>query len=207
MVDHTMAMKMAMPQSLQDLEAKDPKNGLPMGHAKNKTGLGEKACFSNDKGLGSAFPDVSQAVLLKGEAPDFDAGPVVLLFWAKYAKGDYRTMVHFSYLVRTIPGLQVYGISCDAEEADATAMLKKMGTAMPTQSLDELLFDYTLAYVLLLPPLVQPLLLPLLPPLLLLPLLLLPPPRLLPPPLSLSRPQLTPPLLSTPLPGTTPAPQ
>ena len=141
-----MAMKMAMPQSLQDLEAKDPKNGLPMGHAKNKTGLGEKACFSNDKGLGSAFPDVSQAVLLKGEAPDFDAGPVVLLFWAKYAKGDYRTMVHFSYLVRTIPGLQVYGISCDAEEADATAMLKKMGTAMPTQSLDELLFDYTLAY-------------------------------------------------------------
>ena len=72
--------------------------------------------------------------------------PLAVLVMAKYAKGDYRTMVHFSYLVRTIPGLQVYGISCDAEEADATAMLKKMGTAMPTQSLDELLFDYTLAY-------------------------------------------------------------
>ena len=28
------------------------------------------------------------------------------MFWGKYAKGDYRTMVHVSYLMRALPELQ-----------------------------------------------------------------------------------------------------
>ena len=71
--------------------------------------------------------------------------PVAVLFWGKYAKGDYRTMVHFSYLMRALPELQVLGVSCDAAVEDCEAMLKKNGTAMPTQSIDELIFDMSLA--------------------------------------------------------------
>ena len=33
--------------------------------------------------------------------------PCAVLFWGKYAKGDYRTMVHVSYLMRALPELQV----------------------------------------------------------------------------------------------------
>ena len=29
-----------------------------------------------------------------------------VMFWGKYAKGDYRTMVHVSYLMRALPELQ-----------------------------------------------------------------------------------------------------
>ena len=68
------------------------------------------------------------------------------MFWGKYAKGDYRTMVHVSYLMRALPELQVLGVSCDAAKEDCEAMLKKNGTAMPTQSIDELIFDMSLAF-------------------------------------------------------------
>ena len=67
--------------------------------------------------------------------------PCAVMFWGKYAKGDYRTMVHVSYLMRALPELQVLGVSCDAAKEDCEAMLKKNGTAMPTQSIDELIFD------------------------------------------------------------------
>ena len=72
--------------------------------------------------------------------------PCAVLFWGKYAKGDYRTMVHVSYLMRALPELQVLGVSCDAAKEDCEAMLKKNGTAMPTQSIDELIFDMSLAF-------------------------------------------------------------
>ena len=32
--------------------------------------------------------------------------PCAVMFWGKYAKGDYRTMVHVSYLMRALPELQ-----------------------------------------------------------------------------------------------------
>ena len=37
-------------------------------------------------------------------------------------------------------------MSCDAAKEDCEAMLKKNGTAMPTQSIDELIFDMSLAF-------------------------------------------------------------
>ena len=78
----------------------------------------ERCTFSDAKGLGSAMlPDLTGLKFVKGELPR-KGEPVVILFWAKYAKGDYRTMVHFSYLMRALPSLQCVGVSCDAEEAD-----------------------------------------------------------------------------------------
>ena len=103
----------------------------------------DRTTFRDFKGFGEALPDLSSLTFVKGEMPK---APLCVFFWAKYAKGDYRTMVHMSYLKRALPELEVLGISCDADLADAEAMLKKMGTAMPTQSLEELLFEYPLAF-------------------------------------------------------------
>jgi hypothetical protein len=55
-------------------------------------------------------------------------------------------MVHFSFLMRALPGLRVVGVSCDPAEEDCASMLKKMDTPMPTQSIDCLIFDMPLAF-------------------------------------------------------------
>jgi hypothetical protein len=114
----------------------------------SKTGMTEdKTTFSDARGLDGSFklPDVSTLQFVKGEAPA--AGkPVAVLFWGKYAKGDYRTMVHVSYLMRALPELQVLGVSCDPDMDGCASMLKKNGTPMPTQSIDELIFDMSLAF-------------------------------------------------------------
>lgn len=107
----------------------------------------DKTTFSDARGLDGSFkmPDLSSLKFVKGEQHDASK-PVAVLFWGKYAKGDYRTMVHFSYLMRALPELQVLGVSCDADMESCEAMLKKNNTAMPTQSIDELIFDMTLAF-------------------------------------------------------------
>jgi len=137
-VDHAAISKMALP----DLTAPEQAT------LASKTGLTEdKATYSDARGLDGSFkmPDLSTLQFVKGEAPA--AGkPCAVMFWGKYAKGDYRTMVHVSYLMRALPELQVLGVSCDAAKEDCEAMLKKNGTAMPTQSIDELIFDMSLAF-------------------------------------------------------------
>lgn len=136
-VDHTAAMAAALP---------DLTSPASTGTMAAKALSAERATFSDAKGLGEALPDLSSLTYVKGEPVEPGDGPLCVFFWAKYAKGDYRTMVHFSYLKRALPELATLAISCDAEEADAAAMLKKMNTAMPTQSLDELIFEYPLAF-------------------------------------------------------------
>ena len=137
-VDHAAISKMALP----DLSAPEKAT------LASKSGLTEdKATYSDARGLDGSFkmPDLSTLQFVKGEAPA--AGkPTAVMFWGKYAKGDYRTMVHVSYLMRALPELQVLGVSCDAAKEDCEAMLKKNGTAMPTQSIDELIFDMSLAF-------------------------------------------------------------
>ena len=105
----------------------------------------DRTTYNDFQGKGAALPDLSSLKFIKGEAPKLDA-PIAVLFWAKFAKGDYRTMVHFSLMMRKIPALQVVGISCDPDFEDCESMLKKMNTAMPTQSIDELIFDMSLAF-------------------------------------------------------------
>eukprot|EP00621_Florenciella_sp_RCC1693_P015650 CAMPEP_0182533426 /NCGR_PEP_ID=MMETSP1323-20130603/13675_1 /TAXON_ID=236787 /ORGANISM="Florenciella parvula, Strain RCC1693" /LENGTH=239 /DNA_ID=CAMNT_0024743305 /DNA_START=44 /DNA_END=763 /DNA_ORIENTATION=- len=135
-VDLTAAIAAALPYSL-DLAELNKEKEVP----------DDKKTYDNFKGLNSAVPDLSTLKFIKGEAPEEPTtGPIVILTWAKYAKGDYRTMVHFSFLMRALPGLRVVGVSCDPAEEDATAMLKKMDTPMPTQSIDLLVFDMSLAF-------------------------------------------------------------
>ena len=135
-VDLTAAIAGALPHSL-DLASLNKAKVVP----------DDKKTHEGFKGFGSDLPDLASLKFLKGEAPaDAASGPVVILFWAKYAKGDYRTMVHFSFLMRALPGLRVVGVSCDPAEEDAASMLKKMDTPMPTQSIDLLVFDMSLAF-------------------------------------------------------------
>lgn len=134
-VDHDMISKVSLP----DLGA--PEKGT----AESKKIPDDKITYSSAKSLGADMPDLTSLKFVSGELPRAKE-PVAVLFWAKYAKGDYRTMVHFSYLMRALPKLQIIGVSCDADLADCEAMMKKKGTPMPTQSIDELLFDFPLAF-------------------------------------------------------------
>eukprot|EP00614_Pseudopedinella_elastica_P031636 CAMPEP_0172615988 /NCGR_PEP_ID=MMETSP1068-20121228/62634_1 /TAXON_ID=35684 /ORGANISM="Pseudopedinella elastica, Strain CCMP716" /LENGTH=483 /DNA_ID=CAMNT_0013421291 /DNA_START=41 /DNA_END=1492 /DNA_ORIENTATION=+ len=107
----------------------------------------DKKTYQDFKSCGAALPDLTTLKFIKGDLPVCRAeGPLVVLFWAKYAKGDYRTMVHFSFLMRKLKGLRVVAVSIDPNEDDATSMLKKMDTPMPTQSIDLLVFDMPLAF-------------------------------------------------------------
>ena len=130
-------------QSLPDLAA--PEKGTLA--SKQPFLTPDKTTYADAKGLDGSFklPDVGSLKFVKGDCPDASK-PVAVLFWGKYAKGDYRTMVHFSYLMRALPELQVLGVSCDAVFEDCEAMLKKNNTPMPTQSIDELIFDMSLAF-------------------------------------------------------------
>lgn len=135
-VDLSASMAAALPQSL-DVASLDSEKVI----------ADDKKTFDDFKGSGSPLPDLSSLKFVKGELPeDTGSGPLVLLSWAKYAKGDYRTMVHFSFLMRALPGLRVVGVSCDPAEEDCRAILKKMNTPMPTQSIDMLVFDMPLAF-------------------------------------------------------------
>lgn len=109
----------------------------------------DKVTYEGFRGSGSALPvaAINELTMIKGNVPAGSlVGPFVVLFWAKFAKGDYRTMVHFSYLMRALPGLRVLGVSCDPDLDDAKAIMKKAGTPMPTQSIPELCFDMPLAF-------------------------------------------------------------
>ena len=97
-VDHAAISKMALP----DLSS--PEKAV----LASKPGLTEdKATYSDARGLDGSFkmPDLSTLQFVKGEAPAAGKATAVM-FWGKYAKGDYRTMVHVSYLMHALPELQ-----------------------------------------------------------------------------------------------------
>jgi len=101
--------------------------------------------YNDDAALGKPMPDMSTLTWIKGEAPK-GGETTVVLFWAKYAKGDYKHVAHFNELTKTHPKLQVVGISCDAEQADAEKFLAKIGKEMAEQNIKSLDCDYALAF-------------------------------------------------------------
>jgi len=105
----------------------------------------DKMTYSDDKALGEPMPDLSSLKWLQGEAPE-SGKPLVVLFWAKYAKGDYKHLPHFSHLADEATGAQFIGISCDAEEEDAAKLLTKFGKAMPEQNIPLFECKFPLAY-------------------------------------------------------------
>ena len=71
---------------------------------------------------------------------------IVIFFWGKYAKGDYKLVVHMSQLAKQNPDIAFFGIACDAERADAAKLLTKVGTAMPEQAIDNFEADVPMAF-------------------------------------------------------------
>ncbi len=77
----------------------------------------------------------------EGEAPA-PGKELVVLFWAKFAKGDYKHVAHFNELTKIHEGIQLIGISCDSEEEDARAFVGKIGKEFAEQNIKSLDCDY-----------------------------------------------------------------
>jgi len=105
----------------------------------------DKMTYSDDKALGKSMPDLSSLKWLQGGASE-SGKPLVVLFWAKYAKGDYKHLPHFSELAQKTTGAQFVGISCDAEEEDAAKLLSKFGKPMPEQNIPNFECSFPLAF-------------------------------------------------------------
>mmetsp|Transcript_20785 Transcript_20785/g.26894 ORF Transcript_20785/g.26894 Transcript_20785/m.26894 type:complete len:244 (-) Transcript_20785:1332-2063(-) len=140
-VDHSVLMASALPSGF----GSEGYDAASSGTVEAKKLAADRTTWNDAKGLGEKMPSIESLKYIKGEPPKAGS-PLVIIFWGKYAKGDYRTCVHFSYLKRALPALEFLGISCDNSEDDAQSMLKKLGQPMPTQSIDELIFDFPLAY-------------------------------------------------------------
>merc|ERR1712098_531146 len=104
----------------------------------------EDKCYADNTALGKEFPSCETLEYVKDNAPE--AGkPTVYLFWAKFAKGQFKTFMQFSDVNRIYEGINVVGVGIDAAKKDAEKMLTKIGTPMATQNIEALEFDYPMA--------------------------------------------------------------
>lgn len=95
--------------------------------------------YSDDEALGKDCPSLANLKVLHNNDPDwFDATAkktTVLFLWAKFAKGDYTTVVEFSRLseIHRKDGVQFIGVSTDLAEKDVQKFIDtKVGTFQPT---------------------------------------------------------------------------
>jgi len=70
----------------------------------------------------------------------------VVTFFAKFAQGDYTTIVGVNKLAAAFSDVSFVGLSIDPEKGDAEGFLKKLGTAMPEIYIDSLDVSYPLAW-------------------------------------------------------------
>lgn len=127
----------------EDAEKEDETSDAPMS---GKRTVPEKyTIYNDDKAIGQPVPNLSTLKMLQGE-PIEPRKPTVIVFWGKYAKGDYNLVCHFSKLSKAFPQLQVLGISCDTEESEAMKLLKKSGNPMLEQNIEAFDCDFPQAF-------------------------------------------------------------
>jgi hypothetical protein len=77
----------------------------------------KKLTYSDDPILGTKLPDLGSLQWFQGEKEALDAlsSPKVkvVLFWAKFAKGDWHAIQQFEIMSKKYPGVDFLGISCD----------------------------------------------------------------------------------------------
>jgi len=110
----------------------------------------EKLTYDDETILGQKLPDLGTADWLQG-ADEANAAitagkPIALIFWGKYAKGDYKLLCHASDLNTRFPDVAFIGVSCDAERADAAKLLTKVGTSMPEQAIEKFELNFPSCY-------------------------------------------------------------
>eukprot|EP00947_MAST-08B_sp_MAST-8B-sp1_P000666 g666.t1 len=105
--------------------------------------------YSDDACLGKTAPPLGDLKIIHGDAIEVGKGKITaIVFWAKFAKGDYTTVNTFSAIATANPGINVLGISCDPNEEDAAKFVKKVGTFQPELGKSGLTIeaDFTLAF-------------------------------------------------------------
>ena len=95
-----------------------------------------------------AAPAIDSLVYIKdGPVAYSSEKPTVICFWAKFAKGDYTTIVGVSDIADDFKEQANFvGISVDPNVDDAKGFLKKMGTAMPELDVKKCNANYPLAW-------------------------------------------------------------
>ena len=103
--------------------------------------------FDDDASIGKPAPPIDSVEYVKDGPVALGGGKVsVVTFFAKFAKGDYTTVVGVTKLAEAFPTVNFVGISIDPEKGDAVAFLKKLGTSMPEIYIDSLDVVYPLAW-------------------------------------------------------------
>ena len=104
--------------------------------------------YSDDGSFGKVAPALDTLEWIKGDAVAYSSEkPTVVVFWAKFAKGDYTTIVGVSDIFDDFKEqAQFIGISLDPVVDDAKSFLKKIGTAMPELDVKKCVVPYSLAF-------------------------------------------------------------
>lgn len=110
----------------------------------------DKKTYSDEAIFGQKLPGFESVDWLQGKdeaLASISKGKVTcVIFWGKYAKGDYKLCVHASDLNTRFPNVQFIGVSCDAEKEDAEKLLTKIGKAMPEQAIDSFQLNFPSCY-------------------------------------------------------------
>lgn len=90
--------------------------------------------YDDDACLGKPAPSLDSLEFVHMDPAGYKEGGVTaVVFWGKFAKGDYTTIITWSELAKKYADVQFVGVSLDAKKADAEKYVGKIGTFMATQ--------------------------------------------------------------------------
>ena len=103
--------------------------------------------YDNDKALGRPAPALDSVEYFKGEPVALGGGKLtVVMFFGKFAKGDYTTIDGCGKLSEVFPTVQFVGIALDPKKEDAEKFLAKIGTEMKENSIKKMTCPFPLAW-------------------------------------------------------------
>ena len=90
--------------------------------------------YDDDACFGKEAPSLDTLEFVHMDKVGYKEGGITaVVFWGKFAKGDYTTIITWSELAEKYPDVQFIGVSLDAKKADAEKYVGKIGTFMATQ--------------------------------------------------------------------------
>lgn len=90
--------------------------------------------YDDDACFGKEAPSLDTLEFVHKDKVGYKEGGVTaVVFWGKFAKGDYTTIITWSELAEKYPDVQFIGVSLDAKKPDAEKYVGKIGTFMATQ--------------------------------------------------------------------------
>ena len=101
--------------------------------------------FADHQALGKPAPGL-EGLDFVGRVPRPGPGPVLVMFWAHFAEGEYCNMVQLDDLLGRVPGLHGIGVSLDADRGAVERFEALRGYTLPAQGVQELRVAYALAF-------------------------------------------------------------